>query len=86
MRKPAGRKTHLSAFVGIAAANRPPPSQNEIGVTKRGNRMKTIRTQVAIGIIKLAAALCGLALVIAPWPLADEQITLLKPWPAGPSI
>jgi hypothetical protein len=35
--------------------------------------MKAIRTQVAIGIIKLAASLCGLALVIAPWPLADEQ-------------
>jgi hypothetical protein len=35
--------------------------------------MKSIRSQVAIGIIKLAAALCGLALVVAPWPLATEQ-------------
>jgi hypothetical protein len=35
--------------------------------------MKSIRTRVAIGIIKLAAGLCGLALVIAPWPLADES-------------
>jgi hypothetical protein len=35
--------------------------------------MKSIRTHVAIGIIKLAASLCGLALMIAPWPLADRQ-------------
>jgi hypothetical protein len=55
----------------LAAANRPPPSQNDVSVTKRGNRMKSIRTHVAIGIIKLAATLCGLALVVAPWPLAE---------------
>jgi hypothetical protein len=35
--------------------------------------MKSIRTQFAIRIIKLAAALCGIALVIAPWPLSDER-------------
>jgi hypothetical protein len=40
---------------------------------KRGTSMKAIRTQVAISIIKLAASLCGLALMIAPWPLADRQ-------------
>jgi hypothetical protein len=44
---------------------------------KRGTSMKAIRTQVAISIIKLAASLCGFALVIAPWPLTDE-----KPRPA----
>jgi hypothetical protein len=41
---------------------------------KRGTSMKVIRTQIAISIIKLAASLCGLALVIASWPLADEQL------------
>jgi hypothetical protein len=55
------------------AANRPSASQNDAMLTKRATSMKSIRTRVAIRIIKLAAALCGLALVIAPWPLADGQ-------------
>lgn len=55
-----------------AAANRPLASQNDTRVTKRGDSMKSIRTQVAIRIIKLAAALLGLALVVAPWPLTDR--------------
>jgi hypothetical protein len=35
--------------------------------------MKPIRTWVAIRIIKLAATLCGLTLLIVPWPLDDGQ-------------
>jgi hypothetical protein len=35
--------------------------------------VKSVRTQIAIRILKVAAALCSLALVVAPWPLADGQ-------------
>jgi hypothetical protein len=52
----------------LCAANRPRLSQNTAAKKAQGRRTKSIRTQLAIGMIRLAATLCSLALGSRPGP------------------